>query len=122
MEPVYGLFLEAIRAALEDRQVDWDTGVTPEQMRQLITLAQEHHVLPMVFEAIHTCAAATAMDGTLFMQCKRNTVQSVMTQAMKSEDSGPEPASAAKRHNAAGGQGTDLPQSVSPAGLPFLRR
>lgn len=86
MDPIYGLFLEAMQAALEDRQVDWDTGVTPEQMHQLMELAQAHHVLPMIFEAVYDCPAAAAMDGVLFMYCKRSTVQSVMTQAMKTED------------------------------------
>lgn len=86
MERIYELFLEAMRAALEDRQVDWGTGVTPEEMCQLMDLAVEHHVLPMVFEAVYACPATTAMDGVLFMHCKRSTVQSVMTQALKTED------------------------------------
>ena len=77
MERHYELFLEAIRSALEDRQLNWGTDVTPEEMHSIIELAQEHHVLPMVFEAIYACPAATAMDGVLFMQCKRSTVQAV---------------------------------------------
>ena len=86
MEPIYALFLEAMHAALEDRQVHWGTDVAPEQMAQLMELAQEHHVLPMVFEAVYAYPATTAMDGVLFMQCKRNTVQSVMNQTMKTEE------------------------------------
>lgn len=86
MDPIYTLFLEAVGAALEDRQVNWSADVTPEQMFQLVQLSQEHHVLPLFFEAVYSCPAATYMDGVLFMQCKRSTVQSVMTQAVKSED------------------------------------
>ena len=86
MEPIYELFLEALRAALENRQVDWDAGVSPEQMYQLTELANQHHVLPLIFEAVYSCPATTAMDGVVFMQCKRATVQSVMSQAMKTED------------------------------------
>lgn len=86
MERHYELFLEAIRSALEDRQLNWGTDVTPEEMHSIIELAQEHHVLPMVFEAIYACPAATAMDGVLFMQCKRSTVQAVLAQSRKTED------------------------------------
>ncbi|MBQ7415857.1 MAG: nucleotidyltransferase family protein [Oscillospiraceae bacterium] len=86
MEPIYELFLEAVHAALENRQVTWGAGVTPEQMYQITALAEQHHVLPLVFEAIYNCPAATNMDGVLFMQCKRSTVQSVMVQAMKTEE------------------------------------
>ena len=86
MEPIYQLFLEAMRAALENRQVSWGADVTPEQMSQLMSLAEQHHVLPLIFEAVYACPAATNMDGVLFMQCKRSTVQSVMVQTMKSEE------------------------------------
>jgi hypothetical protein len=86
MDPIYSLFLEALRAALEDRQVNWSADVTPEQMFDLIHLSQEHHVLPLIFEAIYACPATTNMDGVLFMQCKRSTVQAVMSQALKTED------------------------------------
>jgi hypothetical protein len=86
MEPVYALFLEALRAALENRQVHWDTDVTPEQMSQLVWLSQEHHVLPLIYEAIYACPATTYMDGVIFMQSKHSTVQAVMTQAFKTEE------------------------------------
>ena len=86
MEPIYELFLEAVRCSLENRQVNWSADVTPEQMGQIMTLAEQHHVLPLVFEATFSCAAATNMDGVLFMKCKRTTVQSVMVQAIKTEE------------------------------------
>lgn len=86
MEPIYELFLEAMRCALEDRQVNWTADVTPEQMSRVLSLAEQHHVLPLVFEAIYSCPAATNMDGVLFMQCKRSTVQAVMVQAIKTEE------------------------------------
>lgn len=86
METIYRLFLEAMKAALQDRAVKWGDEVSPEQMNTLLDLANEHHVLPMIFEAVYACPAAAAMDGTLFMQAKRATVQSVMTQALKTEE------------------------------------
>ena len=86
MEPIYALFLEAMKAAMQDRTVSWGEEVPPEQMNELLDLAQEHHVLPMIFEAVYACPAAAAMDGTLFMQAKRTTVHTVMTQALKTEE------------------------------------
>lgn len=86
MEPIYELFLEAVRCALQDRQVNWTADVSPEQMSRVLSLAEQHHILPLVFEAIFACPAATNMDGVLFMQCKRTTVQSVLVQAMKTEE------------------------------------
>ena len=86
MEPIYALFLEAMKAAMQDRTVSWGEDVPPEQMNKLLDLAHEHHVLPMIFEAVYACPAAAAMDGTLFMQAKRTTVHTVMTQALKTEE------------------------------------
>ena len=86
MEPIYELFLEAMRCSLEDRQVHWSADVSPEQMSQVLSLAEQHHVLPLVFEALYACPAATNMDGVLFMKCKRSTVQSVTVQAMKTQE------------------------------------
>ena len=86
MDRIQRLFLEALRAALEDRQVNWSAEVTPEDMYRITALAEQHHVLPLIFEAVYACAAATNMDGVLFMECKRGTVQSVMLQAMKTEE------------------------------------
>lgn len=86
MEQIYELFLEAVKASLENQQVNWSADITPEQMAQVLSLAEQHHVLPLVFEAIYACPAATNMDGVLFMKCKRSTVQSVMVQAMKTEE------------------------------------
>lgn len=86
MEPVYALFLEALKAALESRQVTWGTEVSTEQIYMLLDLAQEHHVLPVIFEAIYACPAAAAVDGVVLMTCRRSVVQSVMTQAVKTEE------------------------------------
>lgn len=86
MEPIYALFLEAMAAALQNKQVNWSADVSPEQMAQVLSLAERHHVLPLIFEAIYARPAATNMDGVLFMQCKRSTVQSVSLQAIKTEE------------------------------------
>ena len=85
MERQYELFLQALRAALRSETLDWD-DVSPEEMENVIALAQEHHVLPMIFEAVYDSPSAKAMDGWLYAHCRRGTVQSVMAQSMKTTE------------------------------------
>lgn len=46
MERSEQLFLEAMKASLEDRTVAWDDQVSDEELKQVLILAQMHHVLP----------------------------------------------------------------------------
>lgn len=86
MERQERLFLEAMKAALEDRPVDWDRQVTAEELQQVLALAQMHHVLPMIFEAVYSCPAAAALEPRLVEECRKTTLQSVMVQAIKTEE------------------------------------
>ena len=86
MERCEGLFLEAMKAALQDRSVDWDAGVSAQELKQVLTLGQMHHVLPMIFEAVYSCPAAAALDPELVAECKRATFQAVMGQTVKTEE------------------------------------
>ena len=82
MERVYELFLQALRSALRDQRLDW-ADVTGEEMERIIALAQEHHVLPMIFETVFDCPSAKNMDEWLYAHCRRETIHSVMAQSMK---------------------------------------
>ena len=86
MERQERLFLEAMKAALEDRTVDWDSEVHAEELKQVLSLAQIHHVLPMIFETVYSCPAATALDPALVGECRKATVQAVMGQTVKTEE------------------------------------
>lgn len=86
MTEIHALFLEAMKASLEDKTLSWGQEVSPEQMQDVMALAQEHHVLPMIFEAAHACSAMATMDGLLFTRCRQTTLQSVLSQAMKTEE------------------------------------
>ena len=86
MERISELFLQALKAALENRQVSWDDDVTGEELRQILALSQEHHVQPMIFEAVYACPAATRLDPVIAGFCRRNTVQSVMAQTVKTQE------------------------------------
>ncbi len=82
MDRTYTLFLEALRGALRDETLDW-VDVTAEEMENVVGLAQEHHVLPMIFEAVYNSPGAKAMPEWLYSFCQRTTVHSVMGQALK---------------------------------------
>lgn len=86
MERVYTLFLEAVHSALEDRTVTWGDEVSAEDLAQVMAVAQEHHVLPMIFEAVYPCPAASGLDPAVFRELRRITVHSVMAQAVKTEE------------------------------------
>jgi len=85
MERQERLFLEAMKAALQDRLVDWDNQVSAEDLKQVLVLAQMHHVLPMIFEAVYTCPAA-ALEPELMAECRKATLQAVMGQTVKTEE------------------------------------
>ena len=86
MERQERLFLEAMKAALEDRPVEWDRQVTAEELKQVLELAQMHHVLPMIFESVYSCPAAAALDPGLVEECRKATLHAVMGQAIKTEE------------------------------------
>ncbi len=54
-EPVSMLFLQALRASLEDRTVDWETDIERETWDALFAMAASHSVLPMIYAAVVRC-------------------------------------------------------------------
>ena len=87
MQKVESLFLEALRASLNADTVQWTIeDVTPVEMTQLFRMAEVHHVVPMIFEAIFECEAAQQMPPQLLMKYKKNVIQSVAMQAMRTAE------------------------------------
>ena len=79
------LFLEALKASLEERQVSWDEQVSGKDLEQVLRLAQCHHVLPMIYEAVHASPAAAQIPDAM-AQCRKATLQLVMEQTVKTEE------------------------------------
>ncbi len=77
------LFLEALNASLHGERVRWENPLDVKDWAALFQLAQAHHVLPMIFEAVYACPAARCADAQLMLLAKQQTMQSVMMQAMK---------------------------------------
>lgn len=85
MERCELLFLEALKAALEERQVSWDAQTRQEDLEQVLRLAQCHHVLPMIYEAVHASPVAALIPEAI-AQCRKATLQLVMEQTVKTEE------------------------------------
>ncbi len=86
MEAVQELFLQALKAALENRTVTWDSPLEEQRWFALFHLAEVHNVLPLIYEAVYRCPAAQETEGALFLPFKRRTVQTVMLQAQKTSE------------------------------------
>ena len=59
------LFLEALNASLHGERVRWENPLSAQDWAALFGLAQEHQVLPMIFEAAYACPAAQSADARL---------------------------------------------------------
>ena len=83
MEQVNKLFLQAVKAALQGQPVQWPDDVRAQQYAQMLELAQNHHVLPMFFEATYGCNAAGAIEPVRLAVCRRTVLQSVTMQSIQ---------------------------------------
>ena len=85
MESVKELFLQALRASLQKKTVDWEEEMTVEQWQKLFAVASGHHVLPMIYEVVYACPAARKADPQIFMAAKKQTMQMVMLQTIRTD-------------------------------------
>lgn len=83
MDVVKEWFLEAVQASLENRKVAWTQDITDAQWMELFALAQQQHMLAMVYEAVYACPSAQRANPALMAAYKRQTMQSVLMQAVK---------------------------------------
>ena len=51
MEAVQELFLQAMRASLENKKVTWEAELETEQWVALFQMAEIHNVLPLIYDA-----------------------------------------------------------------------
>lgn len=86
MKKTYEMFLEAFKAALHNSSVNWSEEVTGDEWREIFRLAAQHRVLPMVYEAVYSCPAASAdKSGTVQMQ-RRAALQTMILQTQKTSE------------------------------------
>ena len=84
MQTFQTYFLSALRAALNNQTVSWES-VSPADWRALFQLAQQHRVGPMIYEAVYHCPAAKRVPE-LMRAWKRQTMQQVLVQTQKTTE------------------------------------
>lgn len=84
MDRLNTCFLNILRAALKGETLQEPLGLSQEEWGQLIRLAQVHHVLPLVLEAVHTLPEVK--DAPFLPPLKRQVMQQVVVQATKTAD------------------------------------
>ena len=80
------LLLEALKASLHNKKVDWDLEISLEDWNLLFKKAEIHQILPMIYEAVYACPAAQPVYAKLFLPMKRQIMQKVMLQIMKTDE------------------------------------
>ncbi len=79
-------FMEALKASLENRKVAWEAELSRQEWMELFQLAQAHHVLPMIYEAVYACPAAHRADADLFAAYRGQVMQAIRVQIMKTSE------------------------------------
>lgn len=85
MNEIQEKFLEALKASLEGQSVSWEEPLKIKQWKELFQLAEMHHVLPLVYEAVAHSRAAEQADSQFMAAFKWKIVQQVSMQALKTE-------------------------------------
>ncbi|WP_347044162.1 nucleotidyltransferase family protein [Fusicatenibacter saccharivorans] len=87
MQKINKYFLEALKASLNSESVSWTTAdVSFEEFSQLYQISNIHNVLSMIFEATFSCEVAQQMPPQFMMMFRRNVIQSIAQQTMKSSE------------------------------------
>lgn len=84
------LFLEAVQASLKNEYVSWEKPLALEEWQRIFYLAEVHHILPMIYEAVFRCRAVTESDQKglreMFQAYRRETLGLVMIQTVKTQE------------------------------------
>lgn len=80
------LFLEALKASLENKKVDWDFEIPQDEWIALFHKAEIHQVLPLIFDAVHHCPAVKTGNSEFFQLYRKKVVRQVMVQTMRTAE------------------------------------
>lgn len=79
-------FLEALKASLRKEQVNWEEQMPVSDWLLLFRMAEIHHVLPLIYEAVFRCPAARALEKGFLAPFQEKTKRYVYTQMMKTNE------------------------------------
>ena len=83
MQHIQQLFLEALKAALKNEQVEWNNKLEAQEWMDLFRMAEVHQILPMIYEAVYRCPAAQMADPQILAPAKKQMVRAVIMQTQK---------------------------------------
>lgn len=87
MQKVQHLFLEALGASLYNRKVNWKCAdVSAEEVIQVFQMADVHHIIPMIYEAVFDCEVVRSLDPGFQLYQRRCVIQAIAMQAMKTSE------------------------------------
>lgn len=84
MDKIRKTFLAVLKSALLGERADLGGDLLPEQWQELFAMAQIHHVLPLVYEAVYT--SASLRNFPFAVTTKRQAMHQVMVQTQKTND------------------------------------
>lgn len=79
------LFLEALRAGIRGQRVAWKER-SMQEWSGIFALADMHHVLPLVYEAVAGCRAAASVDRVMFAKVREKSLRLVALQRTMTEE------------------------------------
>lgn len=80
------LFIEAVKAYLENRTVEWSGQVSAQDWSEIFKLASAHNVLPMVYESVYGSKVYRESEVPFETALKRQAQQQVVLQVRKTEE------------------------------------
>lgn len=83
MQHTQQLFLEALKAALKNEQIEWNNKVEAQEWMDLFRMAEVHQILPMIYEAVYRSPAAGQADPQILAPAKAQMVRTVIMQTQK---------------------------------------
>lgn len=79
------LFLEALRAGIRGQRVAWKER-SMQEWSGVFALADMHHVLPLVYEAVAECRAAALADRVMFAKVREKSLRLMALQRTITEE------------------------------------
>lgn len=79
------LFLEALRAGIRGQRVAWKER-SVQEWSGVFALADMHHVLPLIYEAVAECRAAALADRVMFAKVREKSLRLMALQRTMTEE------------------------------------
>lgn len=81
------LFLQILNCALRGQAFKEEVAPTAEEIKALLTRAEEHKVLPLVFDTIYPCKFLQVADKEFLSKCKQRSLDWVIRQLQQTNES-----------------------------------